>query len=267
MLMLVPVVAYLGQTTQHLWARWVYRFVLVGCLLRALTTYSRGGFLACGALGGIYLLRTRQRLRALVALLAIIIVILPALPEAFWARMDTILTYEEDSSATGRLHFWAVAIEMANAHPLLGIGHNAFNTAYDAYDFSNGEYGRGRSVHSSFFGILAEAGYFGFALFTLILILAFRNCSRIRKHAALGRIPVKLGHGAIALEASLAVFVVGGTFLPFQYNEMLWHFIGLTIVLQRLADQHMAAQTVTRSSAISVNTAEYPPMVSAESRQ
>ena len=53
----------------------------------------------------------------------------------------------------------AVAIRMANAHPLFGIGHNAYNTAYNAYDFSKGAYGSGRSVHSSFFGILAELGY------------------------------------------------------------------------------------------------------------
>jgi O-antigen ligase len=160
-----------------------------------------------------------------------------------------------------------VAIEMANTKPLLGIGHNAYNPAYDAYDFSNGEYGRGRSVHSSFFGFLAEAGYVGFALFLLILILAFRSCSHVRKHAALGHLPGALGHGAIALEASLTVFVVGGLFLPFQYNEMLWHFIGLTIVLQQLADQHLVAQTAPLSSATSVDTAEYPTIISAESKQ
>jgi hypothetical protein len=167
-------------------------------------------------------------------------IVLPALPDAFWARMHTIETYEEDESATGRLHFWQVAIQMANAN-LLGIGHNAYNTAYDTYDFSHGKYGRGRSVHSSFFGILAEAGYIGFALYTAILVGAFRSCHRVQKQAVTQDIPVELVHGAAALEASLAAFVVGGSFVPFQYNEMLWHFIGITIVLQQLADQHRIA--------------------------
>ena len=141
-------------------------------------------------------------------------------------------------------------LTMANVNPLLGIGHNAYNVAYDTYDFSMGEYGRGRSVHSSFFGILAEAGYLGFVLFAVILVFAFRSCSRVRKHAAMGRIPGELGHGAIALEASLVVFVVGGMFLPFQYNEMFWHFIGLTIVLRQLADQHMVAPRASPSSGV-----------------
>ena len=241
MLMLVPVAAYLARTTQHTWARRGYWFLLVGCLFRALTTYSRGGFLACGALGGVYLLRSRQKLRVLAGITVMVVIILPALPAKFWARMNTIQTYEEDDSATGRLHFWQVAVKMANANPLLGVGYNAYNIAYDAYDFSNKRYGSGRSVHSSFFGILAEVGYLGFALYAAILVCAFQSCYRVQKQAAMGSIPVELAHGAAALEASLAAFVVGGLFIPFQYNEMVWHFIGITIVLQQLADQHRVA--------------------------
>ena len=65
------------------------------------------------------------------------------LPEAFWIRVGSIETYEEnqDASALGRLHFWAVAVKMANANPLLGVGYTGFNPAYDKYDFSAGAYG------------------------------------------------------------------------------------------------------------------------------
>ena len=80
MLMLVPIVAYLARTTQHTWARWGYWLLLVGCLFRALTTFSRGGFLACAALGGVYLLRTRHKLRVLVGMIAIAVVGLTCSP-------------------------------------------------------------------------------------------------------------------------------------------------------------------------------------------
>jgi hypothetical protein len=155
--------------------------------------------------------------------------------------MNTIQTYEEDTSATGRLHFWQVAIIMANANPLLGVGFNAYNTAYNTYDFSHGQYGKGRSVHSSFFGVLAETGYIGFALWTAMLVGAFWSCYCVRKHAVMGSIPVELAHGAAAFEASLVAFVVSGIFLPGQYGEMFLHFIGITIVLQQLTDQHRIA--------------------------
>ena len=124
--MLVPLVAYLAQTTTHKWGQRFYWFLLIGCLFRALTTYSRGGFLACLALGGMYLCRTRQKVRFLLGLCVLVMIVLPALPSTFWERMGTIQTYDEDTSATGRLHFWAVAVRMANAHPLLGVGYNAY---------------------------------------------------------------------------------------------------------------------------------------------
>src|SRR5262245_45685902 len=136
MLMLVPIFALLAQTTPRKWARSFYWFLLIGVLYRALSTHSRGGFLASCFLGGIYWLQARQKIRTLVVLLAIMVIVVPNLPDTFWTRMDTINTSSEeyDESALGRLHFWQVALNMAQAHPILGVGFNAFNIAYDKYD-------------------------------------------------------------------------------------------------------------------------------------
>jgi probable O-glycosylation ligase (exosortase A-associated) len=236
MLMLVPICALLAQTTQRKWEQLFYWFLLVGILYRALSTYSRGGFLACLALGGAYWVRSRQKLRMLLGLGIIIGVILPVLPEAFWARMQTIETYEEvkDDSALGRLHFWAVARDMAKANPILGVGYMGYNLSYDNYDFSNGQYGRKRSVHSSYFGVLAELGYPGATLFGLIFFYAFCSCHRVRRLASMN---AELSEGrkfATALEASLVAFLVGSIFLPSQYNEMFWHYIGITLALEKI---------------------------------
>jgi putative inorganic carbon (HCO3(-)) transporter len=240
MLMLVPIIGFLAQTTQRTWVRRFYGLFLVGVLFRALTTYSRGGFLACLGMGGVYWLRSKRKLRFLLSMVVLMAIVIPALPTSYWDRIDTIQTYEEDKSSTGRLHFWQVAVRMANASPLFGVGFIAYNAAYDTYDFSQGEYETGRSVHSSFFGILAELGYVGLVLYGTILFSAFRSCQRVRKLAARNLIPADLGYGAAALEASLTAFLIGGFFIPFQYTEMLWHFIGLTIVLGHLADPYRA---------------------------
>ena len=68
---------------------------------------------------------------------------------------------------------------MAAQNPVFGVGLNAFNKAYDDYDFLKGGYGKGRSVHSSWFGMLAELGYVGFTLYVSILILAVVTCHRV----------------------------------------------------------------------------------------
>jgi putative inorganic carbon (hco3(-)) transporter len=239
MLMLVPIIGLLGQTTEHKWGKGFYWVFLIGCLYRALSTYSRAGFLAAAVMGAIWWLRTRHKAGAFFGLVLVIIVVLSALPDAYWTRMGTIETYEEeeDKSALGRLHFWRVAHRMANENPLLGVGYTAYNLSYDRYDFSGGAYGTQRSVHSSFLGVLAELGYVGAFLFAAIFLGALRSCSRVRKLGFREAALSDLGKSAVALQTSLVVFLVGGSFVIFQYNEMLWHFVGLTIALERLAVQ------------------------------
>jgi probable O-glycosylation ligase (exosortase A-associated) len=239
MLMLIPPCVLLAQTAQWKWERLFYWFMLMGVLYRALSTYSRGGFLCCLALAGAYWFHSRQKLRVLFSMVVVIAIVFPTLPDTFWDRMQTIQTYEEveDASALGRLHFWSVALTMANAKPFLGIGYQGYNLSYNDYDFSQGEYGRDRSVHSSFLATIAELGYLGATLFGLILFCALRSCRRIRRLAKDRSALWELGQSARALEASLIVFLVGGSFVIFQYNEMLWHYIGLTIALAELATQ------------------------------
>ena len=239
MLMLVPLAGLVMQTSQSKWVKRFFGGLLIGCVYRALSTYSRGGFLAAIAMGGVWILRTRHKVRNLLGTLVVLVIVLPALPHAFWNRMGTIRTYEEeeDKSAIGRFHFWSVAGDMAARNPILGIGFNSYNKAYDAYDFSAGKYGNERSVHSSFFGVLAELGYVGLFLYVLILLNAFRACAHVRRVASRNEALVDLGKGAVALQTSLVAFVVGGSFVPFQYNEILWHVIGLSMVLRRLAAQ------------------------------
>ncbi len=242
MLMLVPVVAFLAQTTDKKWAKYFYWVLLVGCLFRALSTQSRAGFLAALAMGVVWWVRTQRKMRALIGIGMIALIVVPALPDTYWNRMRTIETYEEeqDRSAQGRLHFWAVAIRMANANPLLGVGYFGYNPSYDKYDFSEGFYGKERSVHSSPLGVLAELGYPGAFLFAFIILGALRACSLVRKLAIREAALSHFGKGAVALQASFIAFLVGGSFVSFQYSEMLWHMIGLTIVIERLANQRHA---------------------------
>jgi putative inorganic carbon (hco3(-)) transporter len=262
MLMLVPIVGLLGQTTNKKWAKSFYWFLLIGCLYRALSTYSRGGFIAAIAMGTAWCLRSRHKMRALLGALVVITAVFTALPDAFWNRMNTIETYEEqqDASALGRLHFWEVAVQMANANPFCGVGYNGYNLSYNKYDFSGGAYGVDKSVHSSFFGVLAETGYLGAILFVVIIFSALRSCSRVRKLVLKEAALSDLGKSAVALQASLVAFLVGGSFVIFQYNEMLWHMIGLTIVLERLAKQRQA--NILSGERLSTSVSSIPTKVS-----
>jgi probable O-glycosylation ligase (exosortase A-associated) len=247
MLMLAPIVILLWQTTQKKWARPLYLIVLVGVIGRALTTYSRGAFIAAIALTIFYLTRVRNKFRSLLALLLMLVVLLLVLPQEYWERMRTIQTYEEteEKSALSRIHFWKVAILMANDNPVLGVGYMAYGSVYNEYDFSHGRYGKNRECHSSYLQILAEQGYVGIFLFMGTLLSAFRNCSRVRRGAT-----NEFVKGAFALEASLVSFLIGGAFLSFASVEMLWHILGLTIALERIATQNGQKATLEEPSSL-----------------
>jgi probable O-glycosylation ligase (exosortase A-associated) len=271
MLMLVPIVTTLAATTTGRWQRAAFRFMALGVLYRAVSTYSRGGFLACVGLGLSYLVRSHRRAPALAGILVAVSLIAPALPDAFWERMNTINDAQEnpesaDASIRGRLHFWHVAILMANDHPFSGVGHNAFNASYDIYDDSNGEFGTGRAVHSSWFAVLAEQGYAGFCFYLAIILLAFRACATARKAGRLGPQHENLKQFSFAIESGLIAFVVGSSFVTLQYSELLWHVIGASMALDALAKRALAeapeaahSVTVTPRSAVFAPSPSYAP--------
>ena len=247
MLMLVTLFIALSRTTANRWEKRLHLFLMVGVLYRAVTTYSRGAFLALAALTIVYVARSNQKFKATLGALLIASIVLPALPEQFWNRMLTMnVTSEEemDSSSASRLHFWRVAMDMAADHPLLGVGYNSYNYVYNRYDFSVGYYGRGRSVHSMWFGVLAELGYPALLIFMLLFVFAFLGANRVLSLAKSGAVPIEYYHLAVALQTALVACIVGGSFLPWHYTEMLWHFFALTMALRHLAIKTAAANTV-----------------------
>ena len=247
MAMLMPMVAALGADGDEAWQK---RLLSVpehrrACIAR-ISTYSRGGFLAVGArrracTSGARRTRCGRRWRRSLA----IAIVLPALPPAFWDRMshDHRRTDDErDASQLGRLHFWQVAIAMANDHPLLGVGHAATSRTTTSTTRPAASSTATRAVHSAWFGVLAELGYPGLLLFV------------VDHRAVVPRVPPRPRHGRArrdprparrrtrsASKSSLVAFVVGGSFVSFQYCEMLWHFFALTIALESVAVTEAAA--------------------------
>jgi probable O-glycosylation ligase (exosortase A-associated) len=236
MSMLLPMVGALGATSTG-WRRRAFQFLSVGVIYRAISTYSRGGLLAIGSVGAMYFLRSPHKLRTIVAFAIAVALIVPVLPQAYWNRMSTITASgeERDDSQAGRLHFWAVAVTMANDRPLVGVGHRGYEPSYNQYDSLNGIHGTRRAVHSSWFGIFAEVGYPGLALFVAIFGSSVWACRKVRRMARAKQVSDSLGRYAIGLEAALVAFAVGGAFVSYHYNEMLWHFFGLTMALEQVA--------------------------------
>jgi probable O-glycosylation ligase (exosortase A-associated) len=237
MMMLTPIFTALARTAKRRPEAFIHWFFLVGVFMRGITTYSRGGFLAAAVLGAFTFYRSAHKIRAVVGIAVLAVLVSSVMPQKFWDRMRTInaSSEERDSSAAGRLHFWEVAMVMARAKPLAGVGFNGFEPAYATYETEPGKWGENRSVHSLWFGLLAELGYPGLLLFTGILLMSIWSCRQVVLMNKLDPSISDLGHYAQALSTSFFVLAAAGTFLPAQYSEVSWNFIGMTIALHSIA--------------------------------
>ncbi|MDH4062795.1 MAG: O-antigen ligase family protein [Acidobacteriota bacterium] len=250
--MIMPMLVAVGRNADLLfdgywswlnaWARRGFLLAVPLCGLTVISTFSRGGFLAMVAATATYVALDRRRvgLSLGLAVMLIIGVSVAPIPEGYLERLETIRTYQEvdETSAISRPYFWSVAVDMAEANPF-GVGLRNFEAAYDTYDRSDGLYGSRRAVHSSHFQVLAELGFIGAFIWTVLFLLAFWLAVRARKLAKRpGLAPESetfLSTVPNCLIASMAGFLVGGSFLSAALNDLTWVTFALVAALDRLA--------------------------------
>ena len=197
-----------------------------------------------------------QRKRGLaIASLVVLLLLLPfvPLPEGYTDRLRTIQTYEEDNetSAISRLHFWEVAVNMAVANPV-GVGLFNYDIAYDDYDFLYGQFGRHRSVHSSYFQVLAETGFLGATIYGSMIVYSMVIVFKVRRRARALELDLEtsrfLETSANALGAAMVAFMAGGAFIALALNDSTWLCFALLASLDRLSCRITAPGYVSGSS-------------------
>jgi putative inorganic carbon (hco3(-)) transporter len=248
--MVMPLVLATAQNMEDRW-RWLRRGLYLWvplCAITVVSTFSRGGFLALACATLVYVLLQRRRLAALAGLGVVTLLALAfvPVPEGYFDRLNTIQTYDEveDESALGRLHFWRVAVIMAKNRPF-GVGLRNYEAAYDIYDFSNGAFARGRSVHNSHFQVLAELGFPGAMLWVSLFLLAFGLALRVRKRSRRPELdPAEQRFyftTANALMVSMVGFLVGGSFVASALNDVTWLTFAMVASVDRLSAARVAA--------------------------
>ena len=144
---------YFKKTLFKVAALGAFLVILIGII----GTQSRGATLALSAgLLYMWLMVSKKKVLGLVYMAIIFGVVAFLAPQGYFQRMETIKSYEEDSSAMGRLMAWGHATEMALDHPLLGVGAGSFNSAYGRFYRKPGDPVRWVSTHSVYIKIIGE---------------------------------------------------------------------------------------------------------------
>ena len=259
--MIMPLLIATGQNIHYLfegrwpdiemWTRRVIFAMAFFCTFTVIGTYSRGGFLSLSAAALVFIAVQKRRAAGFTALGAVVLLVLflVPLPKAYTERLSTIRTYEEigEDSAMSRPHFWKVAVRMAEQN-FFGVGLRQYENAYDDYDFLDGRYGRGRSVHSVYYQVLAEVGFPGFAVWVFLLGYSMYVGWRVRARAWSPDLPDDKREFvftcANALMVSMAGFMVGGSFLTLALNDLTWLTFALMAALDRWSRKACEARRI-----------------------
>jgi putative inorganic carbon (hco3(-)) transporter len=249
-LMAIPIAYFLSRNGRLVPNTFIFKCAYVGtmllALITALGTFERSALIGAGVLGIYMFMRSRQKIVFGVILALAISVAAYTSSSKFVARMDTIGTYQADSSAMVRILVWKWTMEFALTHPL-GGGFSSYlvnvieipGDGNQAPTIQNG-----RAFHSSYFEVLGEQGYPGIAIFLLAAgtsILALRRLTkRTRKIPHLAW----CADMSDALQSGLLVFLTSGAFVGIAFQPIFWYFIAMSVSLREYVRRSQALENV-----------------------
>lgn len=252
MAMVVPLLLNIGLSERNETLKRAFLITVPLTVITVVLTHSRGGFLSISAAFFVLAWRSRNRVGGVLLLLLVFLAGFLLAPDSYKKRLSTLQTYEEDSSARGRLKSWAVAVRMATDNPILGVGFGKFRQHYLEYEIApTPEQLSGKDVivaHNSYLQIWAECGTPVFMIYLGMIGLTFATLWRVRRKARGMYADSWILHYSSMFEASLVAFMVGSTFLNRGHFDLLYHFVAIVQVFGIVAEQEMSAGPVRASA-------------------
>jgi O-antigen ligase len=164
--------------------------------------------------------RLRLRTGAAMCALAVGSLALAArvVPEKSLERIGSIGSDIEAGYFGGRVRLWRAGLEVAQEHPLVGVGAGAFGAAIEPL-FGSQTFGSEReSSHNVLLAILVEDGAVGLLLFVAMVTAAMQP---------LRHLPPFQRRFSIVLLSALAV---GSWSLHWDHRKQLWFVLGMVAV-------------------------------------
>ncbi len=231
LIMIVPLLWFIRLQLTHVHLRLALLVAGALILIAIIGTNSRGALLGLIAMGGVFLLKARNRFGVVLALIPVALVVLYVMPPEWFDRMHTIETYEDDASAMGRIYAWGNAVTLANMY-FFGGGFRAV-TGYGGTD-----------SHSNWFGVLGELGWIGLSMFVLLHIFTWLSATQIIRRSKPHQGLEWARDLATMVQVSLIGYMSAGSFLGLQYFDLFYHLIVIVVITKVLVEKHLSAAKV-----------------------
>lgn len=227
-------------------------------------TKSRGGALGVlAALVAIAILGRWMRRGVGTITIVAVLVATPFLPDAFWARMVSIVDEESDKQFTGsreaRRTVMQEGIDAFLEHPLTGVGVGQFKN-YNPPERKE----RWLEAHNVLIQVAAETGVVGLAAFSFLVlaaaVAAITTGRRVRLALALRRkagrheegddTATALGEHMLGMSAGLIGWFVCAMFASVAYNWTFYYLLALIVVAREIARDRLPAPSKKRISVL-----------------
>jgi len=238
LLMILPLTNYLRLHSANQGIRSGLALSMALTLFAILGSYSRGAFLALGALSVVAWLRSRNKLLYAVIVGALVATAFEFMPPEYYDRLSTIANSDQDGSFQGRVTAWNVAYDYARDHFPFGDGFYASQLPQIFNHYFPGA--TTHAAHSIYFEVLGDNGFVGLGLFLALLLVAFANTFRIRRMTR-GRPELSWAYDlAGMIQLSLFVFCVGGAALSMAYYDVFFILVGLLSAMVGMLERELA---------------------------
>jgi len=235
------------------WPRWklaVMALMPITAMMTIIASSSRGAIVGIGAVGAwwLFFVNRKHRARAFVVTLLVGLTVFAFIPQE---QRDRLGSSGEDYTSTHRLELWGKGVEMANEHPLLGVGFANWTPYYVNVYGAPTLFGESILPHNVFVQCLAELGYLGLIGFLLMIGATFRLNSRTRRLTRRmqggSRFILAMAYG---LDGALVGFMASGFFVTVLYYPYFWINLAMTISLHMAAREKLRGQRAAPTRAL-----------------
>ena len=245
-LMQLPIMHYLYKHSVIFAGVRAFKLLIAGTALinifAVVGSGARTGLVAGGVLIALYGVRSRHKFAFAAGLVvALAIVSQLDLSKTAWGeRMSSINTYQQDSSALGRVAVWKWTVDFALKNPLGGgfdafrLNHIALVTEEGIQYYDSRQY-MGKAFHNIFFEVMGEQGLFGLAIYLFIIGRTFVKLAQMRKRSRGDPQYEWLCDLSLKISDALILLLVGGMFVGIAYQGYIFYLIALTVSLGGLA--------------------------------
>ncbi len=193
-------------------------------VISALSSWSRGGLLCLCVTLLLLVWHSKRKYLATPLLLIGVLLTFELMPQDWISRMESLLDYEAEQSASRRLETWGIGLDYALAHPWLGAGFDGWRYVTSSQT--------GLDWHSSYIEIMAEHGLIAFGLWLSLLFGSIVSLSRLAHLGYLRGLSWVCQYGYM-LRASLVAYAVGALFLGLAYWDILYHLIIISALFSK----------------------------------